>query len=71
MLFMVSHFLSFQLQVDPDTHQLAKYLMELTITEYSMVHYKPSEIAAGALALAMRVLDNGEWVSQVHLFAKG
>ena len=51
------------LQVDGNKHTLAKYLMELTIVEYDMVQYLPSQIAAGALCLSMKLLDNSKWVS--------
>lgn len=50
-------------QVDVEQHTLAKYLMELTMLDYDMVHFPPSQIAAGAFCLAMKILDNGEWVS--------
>lgn len=48
-------------QVDGTTHTLAKYLMELTINEYDMVHYHPSLIAAAALCLSIHLLYNGDW----------
>lgn len=48
-------------EVDATTHTLAKYLMELTIVDYETVHQYPSEIAAGALCLAMKVLDGSNW----------
>ncbi|XP_051896380.1 G2/mitotic-specific cyclin-B2-like [Pristis pectinata] len=47
--------------VDAEKHTLAKYLMELTVTDYSMVHIYPSEIAAAALCLALKVLDQSKW----------
>ena len=50
------------LQVDATTHTLAKYLMELTIVNYDMAHHHPSEIAAAALCLSMKVLDGADWV---------
>lgn len=52
-------------QVDVEQHTLAKYLMELTMLDYEMVHFPPSQIAAGAFCLALKILDNGEWVSFV------
>ena len=55
------------LQVDDNKHTLAKYLMELTIVEYDMVQYLPSKIAAGALCLSMKLLDNSNWVSTQSL----
>lgn len=48
-------------QVDANKHTLAKYLMELTIVEYDMVQYNPSQIAAAALSLSMRLLDGTSW----------
>ena len=56
-------------QVDANKHTLAKYLMELTITDYDLVHYHPSQIAAAALCLSMKTLDNLEWVSsEIRLY---
>ncbi|XP_013401826.1 G2/mitotic-specific cyclin-B-like [Lingula anatina] len=48
-------------QVDATVHTLAKYLMELTIVEYDMVQYTPSQVAAAALCLAVKVLDESDW----------
>ncbi|KAM8816596.1 G2/mitotic-specific cyclin-B1 [Rhynchonycteris naso] len=48
-------------EVDVEQHTLAKYLMELSMLDYEMVHFPPSEIAAGAFCLALKILDNGEW----------
>uniref|UniRef100_A0A8C3YCR9 G2/mitotic-specific cyclin-B1 n=2 Tax=Suina TaxID=35497 RepID=A0A8C3YCR9_9CETA len=48
-------------EVDVELHTLAKYLMELTMVDYDMVHFPPSQIAAGAFCLALKILDNGEW----------
>ncbi|XP_021519665.1 G2/mitotic-specific cyclin-B1 [Meriones unguiculatus] len=48
-------------EVDVEQHTLAKYLMELTMLDYDMVHFAPSQIAAGAFCLALKILDNGEW----------
>ncbi|WAR00193.1 CCNB-like protein [Mya arenaria] len=48
-------------QVDASKHTLAKYLMELTIVEYDMVQYLPSQIAAASLCLSMKLLDGGKW----------
>ncbi|KAF6119652.1 hypothetical protein HJG60_010109 [Phyllostomus discolor] len=45
----------------PDGHTLAKYLMELSMLEYNMVHFPPSQIAVGAFRLALKILYNGEW----------
>ncbi|CAD7675393.1 unnamed protein product [Nyctereutes procyonoides] len=48
-------------EVDVEQHILAKYLMELSMLDYDMVHFPPSQIAAGAFCLALKILDNGEW----------
>ncbi|XP_064608933.1 G2/mitotic-specific cyclin-B-like [Liolophura sinensis] len=48
-------------QVDAMKHTLAKYLMELTIIDYDMVSNHPSEIAAAALCMSIRLIDGSEW----------
>lgn len=50
-------------QVTADQHTLAKYLLELTMVDYEMVHFPPSMVASAALAFALKILDAGEWVS--------
>ncbi|KAL4227464.1 G2/mitotic-specific cyclin-B2 [Mactra antiquata] len=56
-------------QVDAVKHTLAKYLMELTITEYDMVQYLPSLIAAAALCLSMKLLDNSRWTETLSHYS--
>jgi len=52
---------------DVERHTLAKYLMELTLIDYDMVHYRPSEIAAASLCLAQRLLEGLPWsATQQH-----
>jgi len=46
--------------VDALTHTMAKYIMELTLVEYKMAHWKPSLVAASALALSLKVLDQDQ-----------
>ncbi|KAM4677406.1 G2/mitotic-specific cyclin-B2-like [Discoglossus pictus] len=46
---------------DAEQHTLAKYLMELTLVDYDMVHFNPSEIAAAALCLSQKILGQGRW----------
>ncbi|XP_074850364.1 G2/mitotic-specific cyclin-B1 [Carettochelys insculpta] len=48
-------------EVDLEQHTLAKYLMELSLVDYEMVHYPPSQIAAAAFCLSLKVLGGGEW----------
>lgn len=33
------------------------------MVDYEMVHFPPSLVASAALALTLKVLDVGEWVS--------
>jgi len=44
-------------QVDAVVHMLAKYVMELTLLEYTFAHVLPSKIAATALAFSLKALD--------------
>ncbi|XP_023672903.1 G2/mitotic-specific cyclin-B2-like isoform X1 [Paramormyrops kingsleyae] len=54
-------------KADAVKYTLAKYLMELTLTDYHMLHYRPSEIAAAALCLSQLVIDGQQWsVTQQH-----
>ncbi|NXI36059.1 CCNB2 protein, partial [Galbula dea] len=48
-------------EADAKQHTLAKYLMELTLIDYDMVHYRPSEIAAAALCLSQKILGQNKW----------
>ncbi|KFQ99570.1 G2/mitotic-specific cyclin-B1, partial [Opisthocomus hoazin] len=48
-------------QVDVKQHLLAKYLMELSIVDYDMVHFPPSKTAAAASCLALKLLNGCEW----------
>ncbi|XP_056288059.1 G2/mitotic-specific cyclin-B1 isoform X2 [Pseudoliparis swirei] len=48
-------------EVTAEQHTLAKYLLELTMVDYDMVHFPPSMVASASLALALKVLDAGEW----------
>lgn len=33
------------------------------MVDYDMVHFPPSMVASAALALTLKILDAGEWVS--------
>ena len=43
--------------VDVLQHTVAKYLIEMSLVEYDMVHLPPSLIAAAALFLSLRLLE--------------
>lgn len=57
----------FPLQADAEKHTLAKYLMELTLVDYDLLHRHPSEIAAAALCLSQNLLDGSKWVILFNL----
>ncbi|CAI9610778.1 unnamed protein product [Staurois parvus] len=48
-------------EVTAEQHSLAKYLTELVMVDYEMVHYPPSQIAAAASCLSLKVLNGGDW----------
>merc|ERR1711863_169050 len=53
-------------QVDTTVHNLAKYIMELTVVEYKFCHLPPSQVAAAALAISMMAyeLDQNKTIQQ-------
>ncbi|XP_035991698.1 G2/mitotic-specific cyclin-B2 isoform X2 [Fundulus heteroclitus] len=46
---------------DVEKHTMAKYLLELTLLDYQLVHRRPSELAAAALCLSQLLLDGAPW----------
>ncbi|XP_074474073.1 G2/mitotic-specific cyclin-B1 [Sebastes fasciatus] len=48
-------------EVTAEQHTLAKYLLELTMVDYEMVHFTPSMVACAAFSLTLQILDAGEW----------
>uniref|UniRef100_A0A8D2ZSG5 G2/mitotic-specific cyclin-B2 n=1 Tax=Scophthalmus maximus TaxID=52904 RepID=A0A8D2ZSG5_SCOMX len=59
------HFLRRASKSDVQRHTLAKYLMELTLLDYHMVHYRPSEVAAAA-SLTLPLLAPPQSPTQQH-----
>ena len=47
---------------DSRTHTLSKYLSELTLTEYNMMKYLPSHIAAASVFIARCMTGRTAWV---------
>lgn len=43
-------------------HTMAKFLMEICLTDYSMLEYLPSQIAAAALYISNKLYSDGQWV---------
>ncbi|XP_019625403.1 PREDICTED: G2/mitotic-specific cyclin-B-like isoform X2 [Branchiostoma belcheri] len=56
-------------QVDAQKHTLAKYLMEMSLVDYDMVQYNPSQIAAAALCLSAKTLDQSEWTPTLEYYS--
>jgi len=48
-------------ECDQTTEKLSEYLCELTLQEYAFVKYRPSEIAAAALRLALHTMRLPSW----------
>jgi len=48
-------------RADATTHNTAKFLLELSLTNYPMLKFKPSELAASALYLSRQINNDGEW----------
>ncbi|KAG7476966.1 hypothetical protein MATL_G00088380 [Megalops atlanticus] len=48
-------------EVTAEYHTLAKYFVELTMVDYDMVHFPPSQVACAAFALTLKVFNSGEW----------
>ncbi|NXW11457.1 CCNB1 protein, partial [Fregetta grallaria] len=47
---------------------LAKYLTELSIVDYDMVHFPPSKTAAAGFCLAMKLLNGSEWTPTLQYY---
>lgn len=48
-------------ECDSTTEFLCKYLCELTLQEYNFIKYRPSEVAATALRLALHTMRLPSW----------
>ncbi|KFZ56531.1 G2/mitotic-specific cyclin-B1, partial [Podiceps cristatus] len=55
-------------EVDLEQHMLAKYLMELSLVDYDMVHFLPSKTAAAASCLAMKLLNGCDWTPTLQCY---
>ena len=43
------------MEADKKTYMMARYLLELSLVEYSLLKYIPSNIAASAIYLAAKI----------------
>ncbi|XP_067838244.1 G2/mitotic-specific cyclin-B1-like isoform X3 [Heptranchias perlo] len=55
-------------EASTEQHALAKYLMELTLGDYEMVHYPPSLIAAAGFHLAQKLFNCHEWTPLLQYY---
>lgn len=55
--------------MDAQKHTLAKYLMEAMLIDYGFSQRLPSEIAAAALYLSIKLIDNSEWSSTLEHYS--
>ncbi|KAF7688547.1 hypothetical protein HF521_013354 [Silurus meridionalis] len=56
------------LQVTAEQHTLAKYFVELTMVDYDMVHFAPSQVASAAFALMLKVFNCGAWTPTLQYY---
>ena len=54
------------LQAGPEMHTMAKFLLELSLTDYHCLSFLPSQLAAAALYISCKVCSDGEWVRKEH-----
>lgn len=55
--------------MNKEKHDLAKFLMELSLISYKFVSKYPSQIAAAALFLAIKIIDSSEWTSTLEHYS--
>ena len=53
-------------KLDDQQWNLARYLIELPLIEQRMLVYKPSLLAASAIFLANRIINQGTWTDQMR-----
>lgn len=56
-------------EATPEIHTMAKFLMELTLPEYSALEYVPSQLAAAALCLALKIYSAGDWTPTLQHYS--
>jgi len=56
-------------EANAQKHTLAKYLMEITLIDFKLATKKPSQIAAAALCLAFKIIDQSEWTPALQHYS--
>ncbi|KAL9576933.1 MAG: hypothetical protein Q9212_006708 [Teloschistes hypoglaucus] len=54
---------------DIQTRTLGKYLLEVSLVDYRLMKYPPSQLAAGSMYLARLILERGEWNPMIAHYA--
>lgn len=55
---------------DSATHNTAKFIMELSLVDYTMLQFLPSQIAAAALFISMEINTFGDWDDTIAHYSK-
>ncbi|XP_062844376.1 G2/mitotic-specific cyclin-B1 [Trichomycterus rosablanca] len=55
-------------EVTAEQHTLAKYFVELTMVDYDMMHFHPSQVASAAFALMQKVFNCGDWTPTLQFY---
>ncbi|XP_065887687.1 G2/mitotic-specific cyclin-B3-like [Dysidea avara] len=55
--------------INLETHTLARYICESTLQEYQFIGVRPSQIAAGAMYLTIRMRKLGNWTSTLRHYS--
>lgn len=55
-------------EVSVEQHVLSKYLLELSILDYDIVHILPSRTAAAASCLALKLLNGSQWTTTLQYY---
>lgn len=56
---------------DIQTRTIAKYLLEISLLDYRLMKYLPSDVAAASMYLARKVLDRGQWNANLVHYSGG
>ena len=51
---------------DIQTRTLGKYLLEISMLDHRFIEFPPSRVAAAAMYMSRKILNRGEWVSNLH-----
>jgi cyclin B len=55
--------------VTPEIHMMAKFLLELCLTEYSILKYVPSQLSAAALYISKKLYNDTQWTPVLRYYS--